>query len=146
MKKTLINSFLFFQLFFLTQVYSQNECKDFYNGRFTMNIGASEIIIERSGIWQYESSEEYGIEYLNKIEKIDDCSYYLHRYKVIKEGILPQPDMSEKALVEIIRIEKNDFYFRSKIVNKESSIEGRITKVSSEISEKLKSLIDKHSE
>jgi hypothetical protein len=111
-----------------------------------MNIGASEIIIERSGIWQYESSEEYGIEYLNKIEKIDDCSYYLHRYKVIKEGILPQPDMSEKALVEIIRIEKNDFYFRSKIVNKESSIEGRITKVSSEISEKLKSLIDKHSE
>ncbi|MBV7269215.1 hypothetical protein [Winogradskyella luteola] len=138
------NIIILVQLCFLTQVHSQNECGDFYVGSFTMDVGASEIVIERSGMWQYEASDEYGIEYLNKIEKADDCSYYLYRYKVIKEGILPKPNMTEKALVEIVKIEKNDFYFRSKIIGKESWLEGKITKVSNEISEKFESLIAKY--
>lgn len=142
MKKIIL--ILLISISFFIKVSAQNDCERFYNGTFTMDVGTSKIVIERNGKWQYEVSEEYGIEYLNKIEKTDDCSYYLYRYKVIKEGVLPKPNMEEKALVEIIKIENDDFYFKSKIIEKESWLEGKITKLSDEISEKFKFLISKY--
>ncbi|WP_254519244.1 hypothetical protein [Aquimarina sp. Aq78] len=66
-------------------------CKGFMHGTFEMKYQYGEVMVERSGNWQLEKTEEYQTVSLSKIEKINDCKYLLTLYKQLKLGKLANP-------------------------------------------------------
>ncbi len=123
-------------------VKAQN-CRGFEEGTFEMRHKYGTTIVEKSGDWQLEKSEKYGVVYLNKIEKINDCKFILRYYRVIKPGGLPEPDMTKKATTEITNVEGSSFYFKSSMIDTDVSIEGVFIKKSEQVSEEFKKLITK---
>lgn len=132
---------LLFVLMFFTITVNAQECTSFNEGVFEQKGGFGTITMERKGDWQMEKSIEYGIVYLNKIEKISDCKFITRHYKIIKEGVLPKPDMTVFAITDIIEVIGNDFLFKSTFSGTETTMEGKYVKISDDISEEFKSLI-----
>lgn len=131
---------LIFLISFISEMNSQT-CKGLQEGVFQNHTEFGQFIMERKGDFQLEKSIEYGIVYLNKIEKINDCEYFVRRYKIIKEGILPAPNMNDSVKVDIYNAENNTYYYSFKLIGTEISIKGKFIKISDDISDDFKDLI-----
>lgn len=121
-------------------------CEGFKEGVFEMTDEYGTVIIEKKGIWQLEKSIDYGMIYLNKIEKINDCKYELHRYKILKPGLLPISDSTSVITTEIIEVKGNNFYFESTMAGVDFVLKNKLVKKSDEISDEFKTLILKENE
>lgn len=120
---------------------SAQNCVELQRGSFELSTFMGKIIIERSYPFQLEISNELGVIYLNKIEKISDCEYNLRRYKVIKNDAALPTNMNDVLNVKVDSSEGNDFHITSTLAGTEMSIEGRLTKLSNEISEIFKEIL-----
>lgn len=116
-------------------------CKDLNQGTFEMTDKYGTIIIERKGNWQLEKSIDYGIIYLNRIEKINGCKYKLHRYKILKSGLLPISDSTSVITTTITEVEGNIFYFESTMAGVDFVMKNRLVKKSNEVSDEFIKLI-----
>jgi hypothetical protein len=121
---------------------SQN-CISFQEGTFQNITEFGQFIMERKGVFQLEKSMEYGIIYLNKVEKINDCEYVLKRYKVINNGILPEPNMTDTIKTNIYKVEDKIFYYRFYLTGINIPIEGKFIKISDSISDEFKIILAK---
>lgn len=119
------------------------DCKDFEQGTFELKGDFGILIIERKGDWQLERSIEYKMVYLNRIEPIDNCKFIIRYHKIIEKGMVPQSDMSTSTMVEIVKIEGELFYFKGTLIGTEMSMEGYYKKLSNEISDEFKEIIEK---
>lgn len=137
-----MNYFIVFFLALSSCSNTSNSCKGMDEGQFNMITDVGTFKIERKGGWQLESSEDYGIVYLNKTEYTEDCKYVVTRYKVIETGIIPTPDMTTRGLVEIKNIEENKYYFESSVIGTDQSLSGVMVKTSKSISEKFNQIIN----
>ncbi|MEZ0007095.1 hypothetical protein ABH942_002473 [Flavobacterium sp. 28YEA47A] len=137
MKRIILIVFL---TFFKVALYSQ-DCKDFKEGIFENDTEYGQFIMERKGNFQLEKSTKYGIIYLNKIEKINDCEYIIKRYKVISNGILPKPNMEDTIKTTIYRVKYKTFYYRFNSIGTNIPIEGKFIKISDSISNEFKIIL-----
>ena len=94
-------------------LFFSQDCKQFQEGVFKIDIGYGNMSIEKKGVFQLEKSQDFGALYLQKIEYISECEYILKRYKIILAGDLPKPNMTEMIKVQIYKVEDNNFYFHS---------------------------------
>jgi hypothetical protein len=132
---------LFILMLFTISVEAQN-CINFNEGTFEQKGDFGTIRMERKGEWQLEKSVEYGIVYLNKIEKISECEFITRHFKIIEKGVLPKPDVRVFATTDIVEVIGNEFIFKSTFSGTETTMEGKYVKVSDDISKEFKSLID----
>ena len=123
-------------------LYSQ-DCKDFKEGMFQNVTEYGQFIMERKDNFQLEKSAEYGIIYLNKIDKINNCDYIVKRYKIIDNGILPEPNMKDIIKTNIYKIEGKIFYYRFNLIGTNIPIEGKFIKISDSISDEFKAILTK---
>lgn len=135
--------FIFLPLLLLTNLIFSQECDDFLEGVFRLDIGSGNMTVERKGIFQLEKSQDFGTVYLQKIEPISKCEYLLKRYKVIIIGGLPMPNMTEIIKVVIYKTEKNIFFYHAKMIGTNQIMDGKFIKVSANISSEFKEIIDK---
>ena len=138
MKKGLV----FLNIFFLNFLYSQ-DCSQFQEGVFNIDIGFGNFSMERKRNFQLEKSKDFGTVYLQKIEPISECEYILKRYKILFFGDLPMPKMSEIIKIKIYKIEGNNFFFHSEMLGTKQSLDGKFVKVSDEISQEFKEILEK---
>lgn len=139
MKKIII-----FLLIILSCTANAQDCEDFTQGTFEFQSQFGTSIIERKNGWQLEKSIDYGMVYLLKIEKIDECKYKLHRYKIIKKGIIP-PSNITSVTTEITQIKDDFFYFKTTTESSDMVLEGKLEKKSNEVSEEFKDIITRES-
>lgn len=127
--------------FFIFLVKDQN-CEGFKEGIFELKGDFGTLIIERKDGWQLERSVEYGLIYLNKIEPLNDCKYKLYRYKILKSGLIPKPDMTTLALTtEIVNISEHKYFFISSLEGTDMVMKNHFTKTSGEISKEFEEII-----
>lgn len=129
-------------ILFLNNIYSQ-DCKQFQEGVFKIEVGYGNMSIERKGNFQLEKSEDFGALYLQKIEHISGCEYVLKRYKVILLGNLPQPDMDERIKVEIYKVEENNFFYYAQSLGVDLKLDGKFVKMSNKISKEFEEILAK---
>lgn len=134
----------FFLFLLVTFSCSAQDCKDFTQGTFEFQNKFGTSIIERKNGWQLEKSVDYGMIYLLKIEKIDECKYKLHRYEIIKKGIVP-PSNIISVTTEITQIKDDFFYFKTTTESSDMVLEGKLEKKSNEVSEEFKDIITRES-
>lgn len=132
---------IFLSLFLSMKFTYSQECNDFKVGIFKSNSEYGTVIIERKGIFQLERALNFAAVYLQKIEVINECEYIVSRYKIISLGKLPEPDMNDKARVEITNIEDNVFYIKAELLETPLVINDKYTKVSNEISDEFKKIL-----
>jgi hypothetical protein len=118
---------------------SQN-CEGFEVGTFEIKGDYGTIIVERYGEWQLEKSIEYNIMYLNRVEKISNCEFTLIRHKVIKEGIISIPKISDTAKIKILEVKKDEYFFELKFKNSEIRFD-KYKKLSNDISDFFKNIL-----
>ena len=121
-------------------VFSQN-CNQFGEGTFKIDIGFGNMFIERKENFQLERCESLGLVYLQKIEPISECEYIVKRYKVLKRGKLPQPNMCEMLKVQIYKVEKDFLFFHSQIIGSSKNLDGKFLKISDVISKEFEEII-----
>jgi hypothetical protein len=121
-------------------VFSQN-CNQFGEGTFKIDIGFGNMTIERKDNFQLERSESLGILYLQKIEPISECEYIVKRYKVLKKGKLPEPNMSESLKVQIYKVENEIVFFHSQLIGLSMNLDGKFFKISNSISKEFEEII-----
>ena len=127
-------------LLFLNNIYSQ-DCKQFQEGIFKIDVGYGNMSIEKKGNFQLEKSEDFGALYLQKIEPISECEYILKRYKVILLGDLPQPDMNERIKVEIYKVAEISFFYHAQSLGTDLNLDGKFVKVSDKISKEFEEIL-----
>lgn len=134
---------LILSLFFSAVTLHSQDCKDFKEGIFQNDTEYGQFIMERKDNFQLEKSTEYGIIYLNKIEKISDCEYVIKRYKVINNGVLPKPNMDDTITTNIYKVENKTFYYRFYLIGTNIPLEGKFIKISDSISDEFKNILAK---
>jgi hypothetical protein len=134
------NSFSIFCFLCWNLFFSQN-CKQFQEGVFKIDIGFGNMSIERKGNFQLERSIDFGSVYLHKIEVISECEYILKRYRVILAGDLPKPNMIEMIKVQIYKVVDNNFFFHSQMLGTEQTLDGKFVKTSEVISKEFEEII-----
>lgn len=129
-------------ILFLNSAYSQ-DCKEFQEGIFKIDVEYGNMSIERKGHFQLEKSEDFGALYLQKIESISECEYNLKRYKVLLLGDLPQPELAEIINVKIYKVEGNIFFYHLKSLTTGLVLDGKFVKVSDKISSEFNEILSK---
>lgn len=128
-------------LFFFVKVSYSQECISFKRGVFENDSEYGKIVIERKNNFQLERALKFGTIYLQKIETINDCEYIIKRYKVIKQGKLPVPNMDEQVKVKVTELNNNLFSLHSTLIGTQFVIENEYSKLSDDISEEFKKIL-----
>jgi len=124
--------------------YAQTDCSSFTNGTYKIETPFGDILVERLENFQLESSKDFGSVYLEKIESVSECEYYVRRYKILTLGDLPMPNMNEVMKTEIYKVEGNAYFYESQMVGAEIKMKGILLKISDEVSENFKEIIKKN--
>lgn len=122
-------------------LFFSQDCKQFQEGIFKIDVGYGNMSIEKKGNFQLEKSEDFGALYLQKIEPISECEYILKRYKVILLGDLPQPDMNERIKVEIYKVAEISFFYHAQSLGTDLNLDGKFVKVSDKISKEFEEIL-----
>ncbi len=130
-------------LFITTFSFYAQDCYGLKEGVFEMKNDYGTTIIERQGNWQLEKSIEYGVVYLNKIEKINDCKYSVSLYKVIDKGNLPDLGSSNVAVTEILKVEGSIFYFKTTLTDTGFVLEDKFVKTQDLVSKEFEEILAK---
>ncbi len=129
-------------IFSVSNLHCQN-CKQFQEGVFKIDVGYGNMSIERKCNFQLEKTEDFGALYLQKIEPVSECEFILKRYKVISVGNLPIPDMTEIIKVQIYKVEGDTFFYHVKSLSSGLILDGKFVKVSDKISKEFEEIIAK---
>jgi hypothetical protein len=105
------------------------ECKTLKEGKFKLeNQGSGLTLITRTGDIQREENDQYKIITEDKIEWINECTYRLIPYKVIKNESGIDMSIDLKLEIEIIKINKDSYIQRttSRVTSKSLEAEVKI--------------------
>lgn len=138
MKYLLIIS-LFSVLF--TEAYSQ--CNNIKKGTFiSVDSLAGKTTIQRNDSIQLEENETLGIKLIEKLKWIDDCSYVIYEFNILRnKGKISNPSgnfivslkqVNDSVFMQTVLIEKSNFKYTSEI-----------TKISNDISKEFRELLEK---
>lgn len=132
---------LFAMFFFPIMCYSQIDCANLSSGTFEISNAFGTIVVEKSNNFQLESSKDFKLIYLEKIDQISDCEYLLKKYKIIDTGGLPTPNMNDIVKIKIYKVEGNSFFYHSQLVGNEFIMDGVLVKTSDYISNEFKEIL-----
>ena len=122
-------------------LYSQ-DCDGLSQGVFEFKVGYEKFMIERLDSLQLEFNDNLGLVYLNKIEKVSECEYNLRRYKIIQNEPLLPISMDDVLNVKVYKVEGNDFYITATLIRTSIIMEGVLTKIGDEVSDRFKTILE----
>jgi hypothetical protein len=107
------------------------DCKKLKEGKFKLDNETSGVtLITRTGDIQREENEKYGIITEDKVEWINECSYKLTPYKVIKNDSKIDFSTDMKLEIEIIEIKADSYVQKttSRLTGQSRTVEIQIIK------------------
>lgn len=118
-------------------------CEDLEKGTFEYNSNGIKVQAEFTKGWQLEKNQLYGVVFLNRLYKIEDCKYRIDTYKLIQNDLGMEPNLNSSAELTILKIIDNKYYYEFKIKESGQMTKGIYIKVSDEISDEFKEIIKK---
>ena len=134
-----IKCLLFFTLPLIS--YAQMNCSELSKGIFEIKTEYGNILVERFNNFQLEKFVEFGILYLYKIEKVNECDYILKIQKIISKGDLLEPSLNQNIEVNIYNVTDNVFYYHSLEKSSQIKTDGKMEKKSDTISDEFKKIL-----
>jgi hypothetical protein len=119
------------------------KCDDFNQGVFDGDLMGIKYVVERYDKFQLEKMAQFEVVYLHTVEKITECENVVKRYKVIQQGKFPKPNMTEAIKVTFYKIEGEKLFYKANIIGTEITLEGYFIKISDEISDDFKKILEK---
>lgn len=120
------------------------QCKGAKKGTFiSIDKIAGETVIQRNDSLQLEENKFLGIKYLEKLRWLDDCSYVVYDFKVIKtKGEINAPSGNYNVSLEKV----NDSVFNQTVIIEKFNFtyKSTITKINKKTSKEFKKLLKKN--
>jgi len=120
-------------------------CQNLKEGKYEYESNRIKVKVEFTDKWQLETNEKYGLIFLNKLYKIEDCKYQIDTYKVLRNDIGMTPDLNSSAIMTITNVIGNEYHYEFRVKDSDEIYSGVYSFVSEGLSEEFNNIIKKES-